>query len=508
MLKTSGNMDKARIYKLVIILFFIALAIRVFLAFNTYMIGTDSTKFLNMAPDLHNGDVDKELEVTYHPLYPFLTSYFSYVTGDVELAAVIISILFGSLTVIPLFYLAYRLGNVKLAVFTLLLYAVHPVLVDIQSDVMTEGTFIFFFISAVALIWRSIEEGSWLTYVGGGFFSSLAYLTRVEGIILPVLFALFSIIALIRKDARFKRIICSFIFLILFIVTALPYLLWIHNTTGKWFFTVKGSAIMTTGAEVEMGNDSDDVRFDKINKGKQERYVDRFGRLGGIIIFSVETLFKAMHWVAVILLVVTIIFLIKKRSSIFSKNAIFILYIISFVICYFVGVVYGGYKGVPLSYRYFLPEVVLLLPFMVIGVTEVVLLFKDRWSKLSVAIACLIVVLSLPKPRKPRRYESIGYREAAEWAKANKNNRPKVMATREQVFYYSDSLPAKMPPKYEDAVRMAKEKGIDYLIFSPERDKERLEDGFFDLVQNGGEFILEKEFPLSKSEKLYNVFVY
>src|SRR5882672_10665860 len=102
-------------------------------------------------------------------------------------------------------------------------------MVDIHAEPMTEGTFMFFFLTSIAVGWRALELRSWETTVAAAFCAALAWLARPEGIYLLPLF----IVAALLRFSRFAPG-AIVLFAAVWLVVAFPYLPFIHAETGHW----------------------------------------------------------------------------------------------------------------------------------------------------------------------------------------------------------------------------------------------------------------------------------
>lgn len=126
------------------------------------------------------------------PLYTALCWPFSLLVSPVW-SGRIVSMVFSSLAVIPLYLMARRSFGMRAAVFTALVYTVAPVSLRWSTRVMTDATFSFFFWFACERLMlaqgsRSRDEVN-LALAWACGFGALAALTRYQGLLLtlPVL---------------------------------------------------------------------------------------------------------------------------------------------------------------------------------------------------------------------------------------------------------------------------------------------------------------------------------
>ena len=80
--------------------------------------------------------------------------------GHLQVAGVAVSVILGGLALIPLTAMARRAWDDRVATIAAILYAFLPAVIDVEIEPMTEGTFMFFFLSAMAVGWSALGEKS------------------------------------------------------------------------------------------------------------------------------------------------------------------------------------------------------------------------------------------------------------------------------------------------------------------------------------------------------------
>ena len=93
-----------------------------------------------------------------------------------------VSVVFGSLTIIPLFFLTRGLFNQNVAIVSALFYAVHPRFVEYSSDVLREPVFWFFSIAALWLAWEGISRKKYFPFVLSSLSTGFAMFTRLKAL--------------------------------------------------------------------------------------------------------------------------------------------------------------------------------------------------------------------------------------------------------------------------------------------------------------------------------------
>lgn len=220
----------------------LTLLIRLWMVSHTYIIAKDGILYVSAAQHFSALELRAGLALNYPPLYPLLIASAHILIRDWELAGQMVSALFGSLTMVPLFHLARRLFNTRAALLTCLLLAVHPYFVRISAEVLSDATYIFSLLSSVALSWKCLEEGKSQWGFLAGLSCAAAYLTRPEGIgvLFVVLPWVFFLGILGKRPLPVRRILYfSFSLVLSFLLLASPYLLYLRQEMGMWQLTKK-----------------------------------------------------------------------------------------------------------------------------------------------------------------------------------------------------------------------------------------------------------------------------
>ena len=102
---------------LIVVFFLLALIVRLVALKQNYVIAHDGTLYIKMAKLFAAGQYQYEIfsAGAYYAFFPLLIFAFHKVLGDWFLAGQLISLCFGSLTIIPLYLLARRLFDEQIA---------------------------------------------------------------------------------------------------------------------------------------------------------------------------------------------------------------------------------------------------------------------------------------------------------------------------------------------------------------------------------------------------------
>ena len=119
-------------------------------------------------------------ETMYAPLLSVLTAGLSVLTRNSELAAHLICLVFGVALIIPVFFIALRMYDIRVAYLSAALVAFHPLLIALSGSIFNENVYITLLLASVYFGMRSLESRRNRDYVLLGLCLSLAYLSRPE----------------------------------------------------------------------------------------------------------------------------------------------------------------------------------------------------------------------------------------------------------------------------------------------------------------------------------------
>lgn len=225
-----------------------ALAARGWEAATSLCISSDGPVYVEVAARYAAGDWSGGLAHVYHPLYPLLMALFHTVLPDWEHAGQAVSVLAGGLGVVPLWLLTRRLYDDRTAVAAAVLYAFSPYPVRLSGEVLTTGLYLGLTLTA---LWAAVE--GWTQQrprylLLAGLASGLAYLTRVDGLVLGL--ALLGWTTLLRprgwREAPRARALLVAAVLAGLMLAAGPYVLYLSIAQGGFSLSRKTNAATFT----------------------------------------------------------------------------------------------------------------------------------------------------------------------------------------------------------------------------------------------------------------------
>jgi 4-amino-4-deoxy-L-arabinose transferase-like glycosyltransferase len=223
-------------------LFLIALLVR--LSYSKYFqsaLTGDAVIYAKIAWGIKNGHGLHWWSVVWSPFYPLVMVFFSIFTGSLETAASAVSLVLGSLLVVPFFFLAKSMFSHRVAYLASILVVFFPALVVISEVPLSEATYAFLLMITLLCGWRFFVRRSYLWAFLFGIFGAICYLTRPEFLVaLAGLLLLYLIIEFKAKErSRSNTLALLAVSVVGFLVLALPYINYMHSQTGHWILSGK-----------------------------------------------------------------------------------------------------------------------------------------------------------------------------------------------------------------------------------------------------------------------------
>jgi 4-amino-4-deoxy-L-arabinose transferase-like glycosyltransferase len=431
---------------------------------NQLVISADGTSYCLSGRSFFSDGNPKHFGTVFPPLYPFLIGLLDLFTGNLELAARYVSVLFSTMTIVPV-YLAGRvaLGKVGAAI-TCGLFTLLPIVHAMSTIDIAEPVYTFFMLSGVLLFWFGTASGniSKLKLYSSGLLLGLAYLARPESFV--TLFSL-SLLMAAACFVQYRFLFRSFLIGVLFawagfFTMGLPYMTYLHSETGSWQLSGKTGTNVNAIKEFK-GLALTDQRFQLNDKGE---FVSQEGSLIGLVreeprLFvlivkkNVEEFIPALKSALPIYMwpfVLAGFFLFPWRGEGF-RYKLFLGGALSPVLLYLVFYIVNRYL-----YPY-LPLLLILFTYTLLKVDHAV---SGRLgmppARISVAVALILggyfIYTELPRPLPPYHYEQDGGRfDDKQVGLRLKQILPKgsVLMTRSGRISFYAGMPMVIPPQAE-----------------------------------------------------------
>jgi len=222
-----------------------ALLLRLFLLRYRFAVSWDEPHYLQLAASFAAGKWEAFFHPYWSPGLPLWMGLMNLLVSDVELAGRLTTIVFGSLIVVPIYFLARELAGEQVAFWAGIFAALHPSLAFAQTAPLAEPAYMLFGFLGLWLGWQALQKSRWLLAIAAGLSWGFSYLAKPEGTGFLIVFVVF---ALGRAVADFfsRRRVPSLLMMVCagvgFLMTASPYLIYLHKQAGYWTLSAKGAA--------------------------------------------------------------------------------------------------------------------------------------------------------------------------------------------------------------------------------------------------------------------------
>jgi hypothetical protein len=427
------------------ILFFVGLVLRVFAFSQTYMISNDGAfQYIPVARLFYNNDYLQALHQPQLPLYPFLISMFTHITGSFELSGQLLSIIFSLAALVPLYLIGKSLFGPKAAFWTTILYLINPLMLHSSVDVLKEGLLIFFFLFSVYCSLRFLQEGKgrWLLWTL--VFSVAGSLVRISVLLVLVVLGMWLGYGALRGRIHERRLVYRYLWVVLavvgiillavipgllgwdFLITKKPYEL-IKNIFYRWFVAKWPSLSL-------IGQSSLIIVKEFIEKAYPLLFLLGFFGLG---------------W--------------RIKAKAFSAEE-------KYLVCLMVALIVILFPNLYAAGRYHLPAIFILYLWAGFGFARLLELLERRFQRHSrrVALIAIIILLItiLPFSLKPQRLDKVGYKDAGLWLRQQAPSPPLILTDEPRVAYYAEGTCLLIPSETRPAqtVDMGEKEKADYLV--------------------------------------------
>ncbi|MBI5417880.1 glycosyltransferase family 39 protein [Candidatus Poribacteria bacterium] len=176
-----------------------------------------------------------------HPLYPYILSFFAERKTEYFITGKLLTLGMGFIILLIIFFKVKKTWGLFIASITLLL--IIPAFIEMSSGILCESivTLCFFF------AWITIVKGfeDYKYWILAGIFSGLSLLTKGSANLIVITFAITLISTnILTKKINYKSILLSPAYVLSYLLTALPLLLYNFNKYGEPFFNINTKYIM------------------------------------------------------------------------------------------------------------------------------------------------------------------------------------------------------------------------------------------------------------------------
>jgi hypothetical protein len=255
----AGDRGRYRYGVLLLLPLVFGFALRLALATTDDAPTTDETAYLSSGLSIWDGDGfrrEGHPELHFPPLLPTVLGGAAEITDDPHEATVVVTLIAGTLLILPLAAIGRAAAGDRAGVTTAWLVALCPGLTTLIVNQGSGSEVVYTLLLATglwlvvtkrgdpSLRWRAARAG------GAGVCIALAYLTRPEGLLLAAVFLPFLVVGALGGGRAIRRWrvsrpplraagIVAVAFVVPIIVFAAPYVSYLHDKTGRWELTAK-----------------------------------------------------------------------------------------------------------------------------------------------------------------------------------------------------------------------------------------------------------------------------
>lgn len=226
---------------LVLVCLIAAFLIRFFLLPDNGVVTPDGVYYATLGEKMASGDLYGGISAYWSPLYSFLIALVYFFVQDSEFAGRLISVIAGALVVIPVYLLIFRFYGRTAAYIGTVLVVIHPLLVRSSVWVLTESIYTLMFALLALTGWYALRKVKSKFFFFTGLLLGAAYLLKPEAIgFVALFFVLTAAVKLFRPHLTIKKLVVSYLFLILgFSFLLVPYVVFLRYKTGGWTISQK-----------------------------------------------------------------------------------------------------------------------------------------------------------------------------------------------------------------------------------------------------------------------------
>ncbi len=468
--------------KHIIVLFLVGLVSRLYAFLLLFMISNDGAfQYIPVAKLFYDGHYLQALQQPQLPLYPFLISILTYVSGNFEFSGQLISIIFSLATLFPLYLIGKSLFGPKAAFWTTILYLINPLMLNCSVDVLKEGLLVFLFLSSVYCSLRFLQEGKGRWLLGTAVFSVAGALVSVIALVVLVVLGVWLTYGVLRGRVQEKRLAYSYLWV--FIAIAGIIIIFVIPGVLGWEFWITKKPYKVVEDIVQRWFLSEWPSLSHIGESALsivKRFIEKAYPLPLLLaLFGLGWRVKAKEFGA------------EER---YLASLMAALIVILFPNLYASG-------------RYLLPAIFLLYLWAGFGFVKIWQLIDRRFTRyprLTIGILVMILLVSiLPATLKPQRLDKVGYKEAGLWLLGQAPSTPLILTDDPRVAYYAGGTYLLIPSgaNAEEIVKKGEKEKADYLVI--EGKGTGIPDAFTPFEKSGTLKLVISEPPLWKGKTVY-----
>ena len=464
----------------------ITFVLRLYAVLMAQGIAYDGAHYGFVARDFLKGDFTKGLSSPAPPLYPFLISLLSPDPAHVEITGRLLSLFWGTFTVIPLFYLIKEAVGRREAIFSALFYSFHPYLVTYSGMLLSEATYWGLLILSVYLFWTGLRREKVWKISLSGVFLGLAYLTRPEGIGYILVFLAWIVVDGVLKKRWFRTFVFNGVLISSIFILSIPYVIYVHQETGQWLISKKAVEAQSQLFKKSIVNIEPSKGIEETNPEKKNSKIVWVTR--NIVHHLPSVIYHYLRAYHFSLWLFLLFGLIRIRQ----KMIAFELFSASLILFHLISLS----SFLPSTIRFSVPVIPLSLFWAGAGILEM-----RRYSeKIKISnpekvvfwLILFVILIQLPQSLTPERRHRAEQKKVGLWLKQNTPPDAIIMSNSPQEAFYAEREFIMLPrgnskkrttgKSYEEIIQFAKSKGVRYILVN--KNTPESNPGFIESVES------------------------
>jgi len=460
------------------LLVIIALIPRIIVFLQPQIITIDGTLYTKMAQLFSDGKYEG-ISRTYFTLYPLIVFLVQKFVGDWELSGRLISLILGTLTVIPIFLLGRSLYNERVGWLAAFFYITLPNFLGFDTEVLRDPMYWFFLALSLWLTWEGLKKNRLLLMGLASISAGLGAITRVDGFILWGVLALYVAFCRTPRIPIKRKALNVAILVIIFPILLSPILLSTKRDTNHIAVGEMTSfsinvirqnmrAILRPGDPIARINTEDYKSLPPLTKDALE-----LGIRHRFILAVFEVIYKFIKS-ANFLIVLILLGLWKRKREGFESPDWYLLVV--FTSLFIMSASYAR-QTYYFSTRHGLTLVMPCLFFAGHGLDFIAERFSrgldhlaSRWSiirkYLVHFLTLIIIILFLAQGLSFKRSEKFIQKEVGLWLKEKGYQGSVIMGPKQllRLAFYADGKLVEMPDSWEKAIQSIREKEVKIVV--------------------------------------------
>jgi len=247
-----------------------------------FAVAFDEVNYLKLGISGHLNGMVETLHTYWSPFLPWLISLFCSFTKNYELAGRLVSVIAGTLLVLPVYFLGRLVYDKTVGLVAAAFVALFPPLAFQSTLILTEATYTLLAALAIYTGWKMLKRYSIAAAALSGMLAGCLYLTRPEGIGFLFIFIGWLLAGCLAKIFLIKPLRLAYQLVALnvgFVVVAAPYLLFLKSNTGSWTISAKGAANL----QMDTPEDGSRPSFRSLNESNTAVPIDEVFHLGNFL---------------------------------------------------------------------------------------------------------------------------------------------------------------------------------------------------------------------------------